>query len=51
MPYGSELMYLPERRPVLYNPASGQYETVRENPYAPDEPLYPVVMVWYRIAF
>ena len=42
MSYGSELMYLPERRPVLYNPASGQYETVRENPYAPDEPLYPV---------
>jgi hypothetical protein len=39
MPYGSELMYLPERRPVLYNPATGQYETVRENPYAPGSPF------------
>ncbi len=42
MPSGSELMYLPERRPVLYNPATGQYETVRENPYAPGEALFPV---------
>jgi pyruvate-formate lyase-activating enzyme len=42
MPYGSELMYLPERRPVLYNPATGQYETVMENPYAPGEALFPV---------
>jgi len=42
MPYGSELMYLPERRPVLYNLATGKTETVRENPYAPGEPLYPV---------
>ena len=42
MPYGSELMYLPERRPVLFNLATGQYETLRENPYAPGEALFPV---------
>jgi molybdenum cofactor biosynthesis enzyme MoaA len=42
MPYGSELMYLPERRPVLFNLATGTYETLRENPYAPGESLFPV---------
>ena len=42
MPYGSELMYLPERRPVLYNLATGKYETLTENPYAPGEALFPV---------
>ncbi|MBT8365764.1 MAG: radical SAM protein, partial [Deltaproteobacteria bacterium] len=30
MPYGSELMYLPDRKPVLYNPATGKYETLKE---------------------
>jgi molybdenum cofactor biosynthesis enzyme MoaA len=42
MPYGSELMYLPERRPVLFNPATGKYETLRENPHAPGEVIFPV---------
>jgi molybdenum cofactor biosynthesis enzyme MoaA len=42
IPYGSELMYLPERRPVLFNPATGKYETLRENPYAPGEAIFPV---------
>ena len=42
MPFGSELMYLPDRRPVLYNLDSGRIETVTENPYAPDQPLFPV---------
>jgi pyruvate-formate lyase-activating enzyme len=42
IPYGSELMYLPERRPVLYNPATGKFETLRENPYAPGEAIFPV---------
>ena len=42
MPFGSELMYLPERRPVLFNLATGKYETLGENPYAPGEALFPV---------
>jgi pyruvate-formate lyase-activating enzyme len=42
MPYGSELMFLPDRQPILYNLATGRHETVAENPHAPGEPLYPV---------
>lgn len=42
MPFGSELMYLPERRPVLFNRHSRRIETVSENPYTPGQPLFPV---------
>jgi len=42
MPFGSELMYLPHRSPVFYNMETGIAEVVKENPYAPDEPLFPV---------
>jgi pyruvate-formate lyase-activating enzyme len=42
MPYGSELMFLPDRRPILYNLSTGKLETVQENPYAPGGPLFPV---------
>lgn len=42
MPHGSELMLLPDRRPILWNLARQDYEVVAENPYAPGEPLYPV---------
>ena len=42
MPFGGELMYLPDRRPVLYDLQSGRIETVTENPYAPGQPLFPV---------
>ena len=42
LPFGSELMYLPQRRPVLLNVHSGRIETVKENPYAPGRPLFPV---------
>ncbi len=42
IPYGSELMYLPDRRPILFNTRSGKIETLNQNPYAPDEPLFPV---------
>ena len=44
MPFGSELMYLPDRRPVLYNLATRRMETLHENPYAPGEPLFPVAV-------
>jgi pyruvate-formate lyase-activating enzyme len=42
MPYGSELMYLPDRKPVLLNSKTGLIETLRENPYAPGENIFPV---------
>lgn len=42
MPYGSELMFLPDRRPVLYNLSTGDLETVADNPYDPGTPLFPV---------
>ncbi|MGD9024584.1 MAG: radical SAM protein [Desulfobacterales bacterium] len=42
LPFGSELMYLPQRRPVLLNVQSGRIETVHENPYVPGRPLFPV---------
>jgi pyruvate-formate lyase-activating enzyme len=42
IPYGSELMYLPDRRPILLNTHSGKIETLKENPYVSGEPLFPV---------
>ncbi len=42
IPFGSELMYLPERKPVLLNLQSGRIETVYENPYAAGQSLFPV---------
>ena len=42
LPFGAELMYLPDRMPVLYNLARKKLETLRENPYAPGSPIYPV---------
>lgn len=42
IPFGSELMYLPDRHPVLYNLHTGKFETLKENPYAPGETLCPV---------
>ena len=42
MPFGGELMYLPDRIPILFNRASGELEEVPENPHAAGEPIYPV---------
>jgi len=42
MPFGSELMYLSDRRPVLYNRETGKIDTLRENPHAPGESIFPV---------
>ena len=42
MPYGGELMFLPDRRPIVYNLDTGRIETLEENPYDPGTPLYPV---------
>jgi pyruvate-formate lyase-activating enzyme len=42
LPFGSELMYLPDRRPILFNVSNNQFETLQENPYAPGDPIFPV---------
>ena len=42
LPHGSELMYLPDRKPVLLNISTGQLETLDENPFTPGETLFPV---------
>ncbi len=42
MPYGGELMFLPDRKPVLYNMDEKRFETLNENPYVPGETIYPV---------
>lgn len=42
IPYGSELMLLPDREPVLFNLDTRQFETLTHNPYAPEEAIFPV---------
>jgi len=42
IPSGSELMFLPDRMPVLYNIGKGKIETLDYNPFNPEEHLFPV---------
>jgi len=42
LPYGSELMRLPDRVPILYDMVSGEFEMIDKNPFQPDEDLFPV---------
>lgn len=42
LPHGSELMYLPDRSPVLYNKKKSEFEVLTGNPAAPAEPVFPV---------
>ncbi|MGD2029936.1 MAG: radical SAM protein [Desulfobacterales bacterium] len=42
MPFGGELMYMPDRKPILYNKESRRFEIVGENPHVPGEIIYPV---------
>jgi hypothetical protein len=44
MPHGSELMFLPDRRPILYNLSQQRFETLAQNPYRPGEKVYPVAV-------
>ncbi|MEA3231087.1 MAG: radical SAM protein [Thermodesulfobacteriota bacterium] len=44
MSHGSELMRLPQRRPVVYNLRKHRVETLSEDPYSPGEPIYPVAV-------
>jgi pyruvate-formate lyase-activating enzyme len=42
MPHGSELMFLPDRVPVLLDLATGKWRPVPENPYDPGGRIFPV---------
>lgn len=44
MPHGSELMRLPQRKPVVYNLREHRMETLGEDPYSPGDPVYPVAV-------
>lgn len=42
IPYGGELMFLPDRNPILFNMDTKEIETLKENPYTPGESIFPV---------
>lgn len=42
MPFGGELMFMPDRRPIVYNIVRHRIEMLTENPYAPGESIFPV---------
>ncbi len=42
MPYGSEMMFLPQRVPLFYNVQKGKIESFSHNPYDTSEKIFPV---------
>ena len=44
MPYGSELLLLPDRKPVLYNLSKKSFEILSDNPYSPGSKIFPVAV-------
>jgi len=44
MPYGSELMMLPHRRALVYNIAEAVFEVLEQNPFNPEERIFPVAV-------
>lgn len=42
MPHGSELMMLPDRRPVVFNLVRDAFEALETHPYEPGRKIYPV---------
>jgi pyruvate-formate lyase-activating enzyme len=42
MPHGSELMFLPQRAPLMMDLASGEIGPLERNPFAPQERIFPV---------
>ncbi|MCJ7773227.1 MAG: radical SAM protein, partial [Desulfobacterales bacterium] len=42
MPFGGEMMFLPDRRPIVYNMNADRIETLKENPYSAGNPIFPV---------
>jgi len=44
MPHGSELFMLPQRKPIVYNITKSLFETLEQNPFNPDEKIFPVAV-------
>ena len=44
IPYGGELMMLPDRHPILFDVETRRFELLTENPFAPGTPLHPVAV-------
>ncbi len=42
LPHGSELMFLPDRKPVVMDLSTGKMKTLDRNPHFPDERIFPV---------
>ena len=42
MPAGGEHLFLPDRRPIVFNIITKEFQVLTENPYAPGKPVYPV---------
>lgn len=42
LPHGSELMFLPERSPMVYDIGAGRIKRLSEHPHFPGEAVYPV---------
>ncbi|MGA7143144.1 MAG: radical SAM protein, partial [Desulfobacterales bacterium] len=42
MPFGGELMLMPDRRPMVYSIRRHRMEILTENPFKPGEPVFPV---------
>lgn len=58
MPYGGEMMFLPDRVPIYYHIRRKRLETLSENPYIPGERIFPVAafnspgyMITYNAAY
>ncbi|WP_300458716.1 radical SAM protein [Desulfobacula sp.] len=44
LPHGSELMMLPQRKPIVYNIVKDTFETMEQNPFNLKEKLFPVAV-------
>ena len=42
MPYGSELMMLPDRVPILFHTGKKRFEALEQHPQRPGQPVFPV---------
>ena len=42
MPFGGELMLMPDRKPFVYDIRRQRIEILKENPYDPGKPIFPV---------
>lgn len=42
MPFGGELMLMPDRKPLVYNIKHHRIESLLKNPYSPGESIFPV---------